>query len=32
VKQQATDARATLDREAESMAGAIVSRVLGRAS
>jgi F-type H+-transporting ATPase subunit b len=32
VKQQATDARATLDREAEQMAGAIVSRVLGRAS
>ena len=32
VKQQATDARATLDREAEGMAGAIVSRVLGRAS
>jgi F-type H+-transporting ATPase subunit b len=32
VKQQAADARATLDREADSMAGAIVSRVLGRAS
>lgn len=32
VQQQATDARATLDREAEDMAGAIVSRVLGRAS
>lgn len=32
VKQQATEARATLDREADSMAGAIVSRVLGRAS
>jgi F-type H+-transporting ATPase subunit b len=32
VKQQATDARATLDREADSLAGAIMSRVLGRAS
>jgi F-type H+-transporting ATPase subunit b len=32
VKQQAADARATLDREADSLAGAIVSRVLGRAS
>ena len=32
VKQQATEARATLDREAETLAGAIVSRVLGRAS
>lgn len=32
VRQQAADARATLDREAESLAGAIVSRVLGRAS
>lgn len=32
VKQQAADARTTLDREADSMAGAIVSRVLGRAS
>jgi F-type H+-transporting ATPase subunit b len=32
VKQQATAARATLDHEAESMAGAIVTRVLGRAS
>ena len=32
VQQQAADARATLDREAESLAGAIVSRVLGRAS
>jgi F0F1-type ATP synthase membrane subunit b/b' len=32
LKQQATNARTTLDREAESMAGAIVSRVLGRAS
>lgn len=32
VTQQATEARATLDREAEALAGAIVSRVLGRAS
>ena len=32
VKQQATEARATLDREADTLAGAIVSRVLGRAS
>ena len=32
VKQQAMDARETLDREAESMAGAIVARVLGRTS
>jgi F-type H+-transporting ATPase subunit b len=32
VNQQAADARATLDREAEQMAGAIVTRVLGRAS
>lgn len=32
VKQQAAVARATLDREAETLAGAIVSRVLGRAS
>jgi F-type H+-transporting ATPase subunit b len=32
VKQQAAEARATLDREAETLAGAIVSRVLGRAS
>lgn len=32
LKQQAANARTTLDREAESMAGAIVSRVLGRAS
>jgi F-type H+-transporting ATPase subunit b len=32
VNQQAADARATLDREAENMAGAIVTRVLGRAS
>ena len=32
LKQQAANARATLDREAESMVGAIVSRVLGRAS
>lgn len=32
VAQQATAARATLDREADALAGAIVSRVLGRAS
>ena len=32
VKQQAADARATLDREADTLAGAIVSRILGRAS
>jgi F-type H+-transporting ATPase subunit b len=32
VQQQTADARATIDREAESLAGAIVSRVLGRAS
>lgn len=32
VHQQATEARATLDRDADSLAGAIVSRVLGRAS
>ena len=32
VKQQAAEARATLDREAETLAGSIVSRVLGRAS
>ena len=32
VKQQAAAARATLDREADALAGAIVSRVLGRAS
>ena len=32
VKQQTKDARATLDREADTFAGAIVSRVLGRAS
>lgn len=32
LKQQATAARATLDREADSLAGAIVARVLGRAS
>jgi F0F1-type ATP synthase membrane subunit b/b' len=32
VNQQAAEARATLDREAENMAGAIVSRLLGRAS
>ena len=32
VQQEAATARATLDREAETIAGAIVSRVLGRAS
>lgn len=32
VQQQATEARARLDREADALAGAIVSRVLGRAS
>jgi F-type H+-transporting ATPase subunit b len=32
VQQQATNARASLDREAEALAGAIASRVLGRAS
>lgn len=32
VKQQTADAKASLDREAETLAGAIVSRVLGRAS
>jgi F-type H+-transporting ATPase subunit b len=32
VKQQTAEARATLDREAEALAGAIVTRVLGRAS
>jgi F-type H+-transporting ATPase subunit b len=32
VQQQATEARATLDREADHLAGAIVARVLGRAS
>jgi F-type H+-transporting ATPase subunit b len=32
VRQQAAEARASIDREAESLAGAIVSRVLGRAS
>jgi F-type H+-transporting ATPase subunit b len=32
VKQQTTEARARLDSDAESLAGAIVSRVLGRAS
>ena len=32
LKQQATEARATLDREADTLADAIVSRVLGRAS
>jgi F-type H+-transporting ATPase subunit b len=32
VKQETQDARATLDREADALATAIVSRVLGRAS
>ena len=32
VQEQAAEARASLDREADQMAGAIVSRVLGRAS
>jgi F-type H+-transporting ATPase subunit b len=32
VQQESTDARAALDRDASSLAGAIVSRVLGRAS
>ena len=32
VKQEAAAARATLDREADSLAGAIVTRILGRAS
>jgi F-type H+-transporting ATPase subunit b len=32
VTQQAADARTALDRDADAMAGAIVSRVLGRAS
>ena len=32
VKAQTSEARATLDREADTLAGAIVSRVLGRAS
>jgi F-type H+-transporting ATPase subunit b len=32
VEQQSAEARATLDREADTLAGAIVSRVLGRAS
>lgn len=32
VRQEAAAARASLDREAETLAGAIVSRVLGRAS
>lgn len=32
VRQQATDARAMLDRESDALAGAIVSRILGRAS
>ena len=31
LKQQTDEARASLDREAETLAGAIVSRVLGRA-
>lgn len=32
VRQEAAEARATLDREADTLAGAIVSRILGRAS
>jgi F-type H+-transporting ATPase subunit b len=32
VRQEAAAARATLDREADTLAGAIVSRILGRAS
>ena len=32
VQEQAAEARASLDREADQMAGAIVSRVLGRAA
>jgi F-type H+-transporting ATPase subunit b len=32
VQEQAAEARATLDREADALAGAIVSRVLSRAS
>lgn len=32
VQEQAAEARASLDRDADQMAGAIVSRVLGRAS
>ena len=32
VQQESQEARATLDREASNLAGAIVSRVLGRAS
>jgi F0F1-type ATP synthase membrane subunit b/b' len=32
LKQQTDEARASLDREADALAGAIVSRVLGRAS
>lgn len=32
VHQQAAEARATLDREADTLAGAIVARILGRAS
>ena len=32
VQQQSAEARASLDREADQLAGAIVSRVLGRAS
>jgi F0F1-type ATP synthase membrane subunit b/b' len=31
LEQQTAEARAKLDREADAMAGAIVSRVLGRA-
>ena len=32
VRQESADARASLDRDASSLAGAIVTRVLGRAS
>ena len=32
VKQETTEARASLDRDAATLAGAIVSRVLSRAS
>ena len=32
VREQTAEARATLDRDADALAGAIVSRVLGRAS
>jgi F-type H+-transporting ATPase subunit b len=32
VRQQAADARGTLDREADTLAGAIATRILGRAS